>query len=531
MSVKNSDYAQRLDGWMNVLTGLGTLARDKTRHAKFFVNPMSENRQVQEELWQGDDIFARAVEVIPDEMLRAGFTIDLSGNEDAAEESDTSRADFGPPQGSGRVQKAAPNKPPMPFDPDTHAAQVNDILAHYEGLNGDCYFQEAMHYERAYGGGLLIMGANDGRPMSAPLDETNIRTFDWCNVLTPREAHAITHYTNPQEAKYGQVKQWRIVPATYDGAAQVPYYDIHESRVICFPGISTSQYERVARLGWGTSILVRMLRVLQQFQASYEGISNLMSDFATATFKQEGLAELLAQNDDKMIVNRARIIDMTRSIARTVMIDSREEYKRDVAPLTGVPEVLEAFEHRLAAAAEMPVSLLMGRVPTGLSANGDGDMKFFKDKIAARQRQHLRPRHARFLKVMMLAKDSPTKGVLPKQWKLKYNPLYQPTGLEVAQTDYYVAQGDNLYINNGTFTPEEVAASRAKRFGIVVNIKTRMELAAAYEESMAQPPALDPSGKPPLDQPDGPRPAGATPVNLNAGPKPVKQPLDNPRIR
>lgn len=71
--------SQRLDGWHNFVTGLGTALRDKRVHSQptevFLRQPEAEL------LWRGDDMAARIVEKIPRDALRRGFRVQFKSND------------------------------------------------------------------------------------------------------------------------------------------------------------------------------------------------------------------------------------------------------------------------------------------------------------------------------------------------------------------------------------------------------------------------------------------------------------------
>lgn len=136
--------APRRDGWENTYTGMGILGRDKRLGGTFAADVITQREA--EEIWTGDDIAARIIETIPDEMLRAGHCPKVEGDKDLTE------------------------------------------LMESEGdrLNLTEVCRRALYYARAYGGAGVLMGADDGsKDLSLPLAEDRIRSFDWLNVLTP----------------------------------------------------------------------------------------------------------------------------------------------------------------------------------------------------------------------------------------------------------------------------------------------------------------------------------------------------------
>jgi phage-related protein (TIGR01555 family) len=98
----------------------------------------------------------------------------------------------------------------------------------------------------------------------------------------------------------------------------------------------------------------------------------------------------------------------------------------------GLPEMMDRSMMRVAAAAEMPLTLLFGRSPAGMNATGESDIRGWYDTVADAQTDELKPNLERLLKLIMLAQDSPTRGKVPERWAVEFHPLWQPTELEAA---------------------------------------------------------------------------------------------------
>jgi hypothetical protein len=69
------------------------------------------------------------------------------------------------------------------------------------------------------------------------------------------------------------------------------------------------------------------------------------------------------------------------------------------------------------------------------------------------------------MRLLLLAKDGPTKGAEPKAYEMKFPSLWQPTPTEDADLKNKVAQTDQIYIEKGVVTPEEIATSRFRKDG------------------------------------------------------------------
>lgn len=428
-----------MDGWENAITGLGVSGRDKTIPVSFAPELLSQEEC--EQFWRGDDIVARIVETVPNEMLREGFQALINNDSEATEE-------------------------------------INEQIKQH-GLEEN--LRSALKYSRAYGGGGVLLGINDGVDplgksraaqdayrdwMREPVREDRIESIEFLNVLTPRELSPFEYYTDPLLPSYGLVKTYRLVPIyAPPGATNLGKFPIvHESRILRIPGEETTRRAMLTNVqpGWPDSILVRVMRVIANFQQAWQGVGILLQDFSFATLKIKGLAELLSMQGAKAdLTQRAAAMEAARSIARTTLIDSEEEYKRETTNVTGLSDLLERFAERLAAAAQMPVSLLFGQAPGGLNSSGDTDIRWFYDQVAAWQKRKLKPQIEYFVRLLCLAKrTSPTGGKIPEDWQINFPKLWQQTDLEQANVRNVQATADAAYINAGVLTPEEVATSR-----------------------------------------------------------------------
>lgn len=498
----------RSDGWVNPLTGLGT-SRDKRTYAHARRNDNLYDHEVQEELWETDDILAKIVSKLPKDSFRAGFELKIHPD-DAAEDTDGTtevgvKRDAFPPSGSTGPLLTPPAKPPgvLESTDDDGPEIAKALMDKWHDLCCDEVFVTADEYERAYGGSVVLVGVNDGQTdLTKPLNEDNIKSVDFVNCLASRELIAVAYYSNPGKANFGRPMIYRLVPAmSMLGTASTDIdvdrdalkwltREIHESRLIVFPGPVVTKRHRVRNRGWGNSIFVRVYEAVRDFQASYGGASAIVSDFAQAVWKVAGLADAIQMNDDKVLSAKLQQIDLMRSISKAILIDKDgEEFERKSTTVTGLSDLLERFEHRVATAADMPVSILFGRSPGGLNANGENEQDNWYETVAAHQDTHLASRVKRFFKLCMLAKNGPTGGQL-KKFDLKWHPLQKANDKEEAEAHFTQAQADQIYLNSGVLSAEEIAKSRFAggkwSSATQIDFDARETLNAVYEDQKAE---------------------------------------------
>jgi len=438
----------RVDGWFSSLTGFGITGRDKRTSVSHDYDVLSHADI--ESLWRGNDIAARIIEKLPDEALREGFEIKTDDKE-------LSEEIMGTLEESGAIEA----------------------------------FKEAAKFERGFGGGALYPVVNDGnKNLSEPLNEDRIPEVSHFITLEPRELTPIKWYSSISDKKFGEPSHYQILP---QGRAigPVQHILIHESRLISFPGIRVSRNQlSSANNHWGDSALMRPYEILRDFGIAWAATSALLHEFSQASLKIKGLAELIAADGDEQIKTRIRAVELSRSTINAVLMDADEEYERKQTPVAGLSDLLTRFATRLAAAADMPVTLLMGQSPAGLNATGESDIRFWYDRVASYQELHLKCRLERLIKFFLISNAGPTKGKEPESWSIEFKALWQPSEKEVADTRAVVANTDKTYIDAGVLSPLEVAKSR---FGgdtysmeTIVDFDEREELEKIEEEQMLQ---------------------------------------------
>lgn len=361
---------------------------------------------------------------------------------------------------------------PLAEDQAAGAALAVQIESYASRLGLKPRVYESMIFGRAYGGGILVVGADDGRDMATPLAEDEIKAIRYLTWIDRRFVFASQWYSEIGP-KYGEVMVWQLVNP-FGGQSNT---FIHETRVIRFDGEPVDFLMRRRLLGWTLSVLQAPYDTLRQFDMSFQSISNLMADMSQAVMKINGLAQLIS-NDQKTLNTRMQMVDMSRSSGRMLYIDAEnEEFNRQPTPLTGVADVIEMQMLRVAAAAEMPVAILFGREPSGLNATGDADFRRFYDVIEGAQKTELEPKLRRLYTLICAAKDGPTGGRVPaKGVEFVWHKLYAPSEKEQAEIRWLMAQADDKYIQNQTVLPEEVAMSRFRNGELHLDTEIVMEL-------------------------------------------------------
>ena len=118
-------------------------------------------------IWLGDDLAARAIESVPAECFRQGYEIVID-------------------------------------DESNYGDLKEEVQNHLDNLTINDMLEKVFQFERAYGGGALLLGAIDGQTMDQPLDINKVQSFDWVTALEPVELFPLYYYNDPIAPKYGE---------------------------------------------------------------------------------------------------------------------------------------------------------------------------------------------------------------------------------------------------------------------------------------------------------------------------------------
>ncbi len=425
----------RADQWYNAYSGFGT-SRDRAMATYFAQDTLLTTTEL-DALFYGSDIAAKIVEFKPGEMMRRGYEIRIDDEEDSS-------------------------------IPD-------DLLARARELDLDAKLLDAMVWGRLYGGCLVILGLNDGQEVTQPLKEEGIRSLDYIHVIDRRYALALTYYQDPLHPKFGMPETYQVGDPMFGNWATV-----HESRCLRFEGVRVDARRRRSNAGWGNSVLQRPYESVRDFSTAFQAVGFMLADASQGVFKMKGLIAMIAGNRINDLNTRAALLDMSRSVARSVMLDADggEEFTKVATQFAGVSDMLDRSANKLSADSSIPVTVLMGKSPAGLNATGESDIRIFYDTLRTAQKNDVGPQLQRVINIIQACRRSTTPVALT------FPPLWQQTDLEKATIRKLVADTDKINIDSEVITPEEVRASRftADGWSFETNQNPSLQMAHAQAE-------------------------------------------------
>lgn len=407
----------RVDGLLNVITGMGVEGRDKTL-ATTFAYPATLSQGDVENIYRSKGIGRRIVNLPVLEMTREWFDIE------------------GDPQG-----------------------KINGYL---ETLKAKQAIQDALRWGDLYGGSLVVLGLDDA--VADPAEPANVEALNGLTFMHVYDRYQVSWtsadlYTDPLNPKFNTPERYTINSRI---AGQTPF-KVHETRTLKFLGATVPPSAIRENNGWSDSVLQAPYDEIKNFCAAHAHAANLIEELIISVVTIKNLVQMLAsKGGDAKVRQRMEILDYGKSILRSMWLAEGETFDKKTASIAGVPEVIDRMAQALSGATEygIPVSLLFGEQPSGLQATGEYAQTNWYDSVKCAQESKLQPQLEALIRYVFLSKKGPTKGRETKNWKIKFRPLKQKSSGEEAQERKAVAETDVMYVNAGVVMPEEVAISR-----------------------------------------------------------------------
>lgn len=386
--VRTDDSGQvvRYDGWANLMSSEGT-SRDPSEYARNFGSARIPQNEL-ENIYRSDGIGKRIVDIPAQEMTREWVAVEMDEGADA-------------------------------------------VLQKLQELHAQTQFADAIRWSGLYGGSIMVMGVDDGQRLEQPINEGRVQDVEFLHVYDRWQVYwtQAQLYSNPNSPKYNRPEHYTIQPIL--GAP----FDVHESRILIFDGEPIPERLRWQNNGWGDSRLQSVYNSVRDLNSAYSGVTNIIRDFIQPILKMSNLGELISTGREDEIKKRLEIMGISRSILNVLLIDGQDEdYEKKSSSVSGLSELVQTLMLRVTSECGIPATKLFGRSPEGENATGESDARNFYDDIKNEQETRLRPKLERLIRLIMLSRRGPTNGQEPEDWAIKFNPLWQPSAKEQADT-------------------------------------------------------------------------------------------------
>lgn len=424
--------ARALDAFTNVLARLGAGTPNLLEGTEYSLQRLSRDFNQLNALYRESWIIRRIIDVIPSDMLKNWITI-TSG-----------------------------------IDPDVEK-KLSISLRRTQLIDK---LKRGMQWGRLYGGALGVMLVkHQGYDLSQPLrldwimpgDFAGLLIFDRWNGVNPSN-ELIEDISDPD---YGYPKYYTVTDPAGGGSVK-----IHHSRVIRFTGNTLPFWEEIAEMQWGASVVESVFDELKKRDNVSWNIAQLTFMANIRVLKMQDLGQLLAATDSESQAELLRTLETQNMLLNNMgmqVMDAADGLETHQYTFGGLADCYQQFIMDISGAAEIPVTKLFGRSPSGLNATGESDLQNYYDMIAEKQEAVLRPILNKVLPPFIIS----TIGSLPEDFDFDFDPVAEPTDKERADlakcgTDNVVAAYNAGLISQRTALQE--LKQQSERTGVWTNI-------------------------------------------------------------
>lgn len=424
--------ARALDAFTNVLARLGAGTPNLLEGTEYSFQRLSRDFNQLNALYRESWIIRRIIDVIPSDMLKNWITI-TSG-----------------------------------IDPDVEK-KLSISLRRTQLIDK---LKRGMQWGRLYGGALGVMlvkhqGYNLSQPLRLdwimPGDFAGLLIFDRWNGVNPSN-ELIEDISDPD---YGYPKYYTVTDPAGGGSVK-----IHHSRVIRFTGNTLPFWEEIAEMQWGASVVESVFDELKKRDNVSWNIAQLTFMANIRVLKMQDLGQLLAATDSESQAELLRTLEAQNMLLNNMgmqVMDAADGLETHQYTFGGLADCYQQFIMDISGAAEIPVTKLFGRSPSGLNATGESDLQNYYDMIAEKQEAVLRPILNKVLPPFIIS----TIGSLPKDFDFDFDPVAEPSDKERADlakcgTDNVVAAYNAGLISQRTALKE--LKQQSERTGVWTNI-------------------------------------------------------------
>lgn len=455
------------DSFQNFEARVGLGTANQASQFTYGFDFISRNRVQMEAMYRSSWIVGQAVDVVADDMTRAGVDID---------------ADLDP-------------------------GDRNKLTAAFEDMALWDRINDTIKWARLYGGALAVM-LIDGQNPSTPLNPDSIGPGQFKGLFV-MDRWLVQPSLDDLVKEYGPDMG---MPRYYDVVADsmaLQRQRIHYSRVLRIDGVELPYWQKIAENLWGQSVIERLIDRLVAFDSTTVGASQLVYKAHLRTLSVEKLREIIAAGGPAMegLLKNVDMIRRLQSNEGMTLIDAADKFETHQYTFSGLDQVLLQFGQQLSGALGIPLVRLFGQSPAGLDSSGESDLRTYYDNIKQQQERRLRAPLTRLFDVLI---RSVLNTKPPEGFAYSFTSLWQLSDTEKANnakttTEAIVTAYDADLIDRPTAMKELRQASHSH--GVFTSISDE-----AIEEAENEPPPAPelelPNADDPNDRPEAPEEPG-----------------------
>lgn len=315
-------------------------------------------------------------------------------------------------------------------------------------LNIQRLIKDAITVGLKQGGAGIYIGVKGVTDPSEPLDPEKVGK-DQLEYLTLFGREELTVVEAEEDALSPRYRKGKIYSINRGEGSSLR---IHWTRFAWFGALPTSTNTAEKQDGWDDPIYTTLQPLIESADSALMNIRALIHEARVDVLKIPELTKYFEDSEsESRLKQRVLLTQHLKSNMHMLVLDGTEDHDTRTMQFSGLVDVYAKTLESLSGAADIPITRFLGTSPKGMNATGDSDMRNYYDGIAARQGNELEPALSVFDQVLFRH----TTGKAPDDTQLYiWNPLWQQTEKEKAETAKVKAETTKIYSDLGLFEPE-----------------------------------------------------------------------------
>ena len=326
------------------------------------------------------------------------------------------------------------------------AEKIKKIEARLEELNIQDLFRQAALKCEQFGRAHLainVKGQQTDDKRQMPLTDIQKGTLEGFTVIEP---YWMTPYswnsTNPRAPDFYKPQSW------YEMGKKT-----HHTRYCTFVFREVPDLLKPAYDFAGVSIVQLMMPYVNRWLRTAKSVNDLINIFSIVNLATDLSAMLqAAPQDPKSLFSRLKAFTVTRD-NKGVMVTNKatEELSMQNVPLGSLDKLQAQSQEHMATPGRLPLIKFFGITPSGLNATSEGEFQNWYAYVRGIQElcNHI---VKRVLQLVQMDLFGAADDDIVHEWQ----PLFEPTGKELAEIRKSDADRDGVYVDKGVVDPEEV---------------------------------------------------------------------------
>lgn len=421
--VKRNKQKQRADGFNNVVLGKGRMVTDTYSNFSMGFSSDFLSDEILTDNFMKNGIVHKIIAIPAEDALRKGFSIKSKD--------------------------------------DTYNDEPLQSI--YEDLHLKEKCIDALTWDRLYGGVLVVFLVDDGGTLDEELNYNAVKSIAEMRVYDAASVTVQEQNLDTSSLDYRQPVLY-MVQNEYGGS-----FTVHASRCIWLDGEAIPPFQRKTLDRRGGKVLDRINRDVLNYNVTLRNVLMIIERISQGVLKFSGMTNILQTPEgEELIRKRVHQVDMSRSIDNTVVIDSEDDYQQHNLSVSGLNQILQEYQTALSAVSEIPVTVLFGRSPGGLSATGESDLENYYNMISRIQETKLKPIILYVNNLLSVASD--VTAEVPQEYNIEFNPLWNLSDKEEAEVSKMKIDTEKVELDGlvalygvGALTSDEIRNYVAKK--------------------------------------------------------------------